>query len=119
MEDTKSVPFNLVRSKKVVGVKVTNAQNESLGMIEEVVIDKVSGQTYYVVLSFGGIMGLGDKLFALPWQMLHFNQDKDCFEIDVDKDQLKNAPGFDKNDWPNLSDNDWGKTISSYYKDFV
>jgi len=115
MTEIKEVPYNLVRSKDVVGVSVKNAQGENLGKIEDVVLDKKTGQACYIVLSFGGLLGIGDKLFALPWETSTYDTNEECFILNIDKDKLKNAPGFSKNNWPNMADSDWNQSISKYY----
>jgi len=106
----------VVKTREVIGVKVINAKNESLGKIEELIINKISGQVCYAVLSFGGFMGMGDKLFALPWNALKYNTQAEGFQLSIDKARLKNAPGFDKNNWPNWSDQQFTDSISAYYK---
>src|ERR1700741_3246431 len=102
-------------NKEVIGTKVVNPRGESLGKIEEVMIDAVPGRVAYAVLSFGGFLGMGDKLFALPWSLLTVDEDQKCFVLDIDKKMLENAPGFDKDRWPDMADNTWGTTIYSYY----
>ena len=115
MSDIREVPRNLVRTKEVVGIHVKNTLKENLGKVEEVVLDKQTGHACYVVLSFGGILGMGDKLFALPWDTIKYDMEKECFILNVDKDKLKNAPGFDKDTWPNMADKAWGDKIYTYY----
>lgn len=58
---------------------------------------------------------MGNKLFAIPWEALKVDQDGKCFILDVDKTQLENAPGFDKDNWPDMADQTWGEQIYSYY----
>jgi hypothetical protein len=116
MSNKHDVPFNLVRSHNVVGVKVTNPHNEDLGKVVEVVLDKITGQTCYVVLSFGGVLGMGDKYFALPWEAFKYDAGKDQFVLNVNKEKLKNAPGFEKNHWPDMAENSWGAGINAYYR---
>lgn len=106
---------NVVKSTEVVGVGVKNPKKESLGEIEEVMLDKRSGRAAYVVLSFGGFLGMGEKLFALPWNAISYDQNEDCFILDRSKESLKNAPGFDKDHWPDMADTQWGKSINEYY----
>ncbi len=106
---------SVVKSAEVVGVCVKNAQGENLGKIEELVIDKIKGNVRYAVLSFGGVLTLGEKLFAVPWQLLRYDDDKDCFIINVDKEKLKNAQGFNKNNWPDMADEMWNSNIYKYY----
>lgn len=105
----------IVKADDVVGVEVKNPQNEDLGKVEAVMLDKYDGTVRYVVLSFGGFLGMGDKLFAMPWEVFSYNEDKDCFIINVDKETLKHSPGFDKDHWPNMSDAQWGQTVHKYY----
>ena len=103
-------------NKEVVGRKVINRQGENLGKVEEVMLDAIPGRVAYAVLSFGGFLGVGDKLFAVPWQALDWNPEYDAFVIDADKRFLENAPGFDKNNWPDMSDTTLRTKIYSYYK---
>ena len=92
------------RASKIIGTKVKNSKGESLGDIKDLVIDPENGQVVYGVVSFGGILGMGDKLFAIPWGALVWNLDKKYYILDLDKDTLKKAPGFDKKHWPDSSD---------------
>lgn len=109
------MPYNIVNADSVIGVNVKNAQNENLGKIEAIMIDKKLGQVAYVVLSFGGFLGMGDKLFALPWKMFSYDTSSDCFKIDIDKEKLKNSPGFDKDHWPDMSTQAWSDSMQNYY----
>ncbi len=92
------------RSSKITGAKVKNTTGESLGDIKDLVIDPSNGQVVYAVVSFGGVMGMGNKLFAIPWRALHWTSPKDYYVLDLDKDTLKMAPGFDKKHWPENSE---------------
>jgi sporulation protein YlmC with PRC-barrel domain len=84
----------------MIGSNVVNPAGEQLGNLKELVIDLEDGRIAYAVLSFGGFMGLGDKLFAIPWEALMLNAKDRTFVLDVDKEVLKEAPGFDKDRWP-------------------
>ncbi|HKF41833.1 MAG TPA: PRC-barrel domain-containing protein [Thermoanaerobaculia bacterium] len=95
--------------------KVVNAAGESLGRIEDYMIDLNNGRIAYCVLSFGGFLGMGDKLFAIPWQAMTLDTVNKCFILNVDKSRLKNAPGFDKDDWPDTNNPEWGTRIYKYY----
>ena len=107
---------NVVRaSKDVVGKDVKNTKDENLGKIEETMLDKVAGRVAYIVLESGGVLGLGTKYFALPWNSINYNKEKDCFILDIDKEKLKNAPGFDKDNWPDMADRQWGQTVNNYF----
>jgi len=109
------------RATKVIGGKVTNPAAEDLGKIEDVVINPNTGTIEYAVLSFGGIMGLGDKLFALPWTLLKpvgvpEGRKDQTFHLNVDKAKLEKAPGFPKNNWPDISTPTWSQEIDRYYE---
>lgn len=97
------------------GDKVRNAANEDLGKVNEIMIDIPSGRIAYAVLSFGGVLGMGDKLFAVPWNALTVDEDEKGFILDVDRRTLASAPGFDKNDWPDMADPVWGADIFQHY----
>lgn len=92
------------RASKITGAKVNNTTGDSLGDINDLVIDPESGEVVYAVVSFGGVFGVGDKLFAIPWRALHWSSDKEFYVLDLDKETLKNAPGFDKKHWPENSE---------------
>lgn len=97
------------------GDDVINLQGEKLGSIEDIMLDVRSGKVAYAVLSFGGLLGMGDKLFAIPWSALTLDVDRKCFVLDVPKDRLQNAPGFDKDQWPSMADESWASQVYSYY----
>lgn len=105
----------VLSATSVIGDRVRNSAGENLGKIEEVMLDLHAGRIAYAVLSFGGFLGLGDKLFAIPWQALRLDAENECFVLDVDKEVLKNAPGFDKNNWPEVSDPGWGAEVYAHY----
>lgn len=99
----------------LIGNDVYNAQEEDLGDIKEIMLDVASGRVSYAVLSFGGFLGMGEKLFAVPWAALKLDPVNHRFILDVDKERLKNAPGFDKDNWPDMADQTWGRQIHDYY----
>lgn len=97
------------------GDKVVNFQNEDIGKVEEIMIDIHTGRVAYVVVSFGGILGIGNKLFAVPWSSLQVDTERKCFVMDAHKELLENAPGFDKNDWPETPNGQWFHDVYTYY----
>ena len=99
----------------VIGDGVKNLAGENLGKLEDVMLDVNDGRISYGVLSFGGFLGVGNKLFAIPWSALDLNPEEKCFYLNVNKEQLENAPGFDKDHWPDMADPQWGRTIYDYY----
>ena len=112
----RELPWSLIRGNMFIGADVENPQGQNLGEIKDIVIDRASGRMAYAVVSFGGFLGMGEKLFAVPWGA--FSQpkaDKQTFVLDVDKDRLKNAPGFDAHNWPQMASREWVTSLYSYY----
>jgi sporulation protein YlmC with PRC-barrel domain len=105
----------LMGANTLIGDKVVNGQGEDLGDIKEIMLDMRTGHVAYAVLSFGGFLGLGEKLFAVPWQALQLDTVDKCFVLNVDKDRLKNAPGFDPDAWPDMSDVQWAGEVHRFY----
>ncbi len=105
----------VVKASEVTGVDVQNLAGESLGKINEIVIDKSHGKVSYLVLSFGGILGFGNKFFAIPWNMFTYNEQDDCFILNLEKERLKDAPGFDKDNWPNFTSPNIATSIDQFY----
>jgi sporulation protein YlmC with PRC-barrel domain len=97
------------------GDKVRNNAGEHLGKVDEIMIDVPTGKVAYAVLSFGGVLGMGSKLFAVPWSALILDEDEKDFVLNVDKQMLENAPGFDKDNWPDMGDPTWRGQIYNYY----
>ena len=97
------------------GDSVVDRNGNSLGEIKEIMVDVPTGRVAYAVLSFGGFLGMGDKYFAIPWNAFHFNLSEKHAVLNVDKKLLENAPGFDKDHWPNMADSTWGTSIYKHY----
>lgn len=94
---------------------VKNAAGDDLGKIEDIMLDLSSGRVAYAVLSFGSILGMGGKYFAIPWEALTIDTSDHTFLLNASKETLENAPGFDKDNWPNMSDVTWGGKVYSHY----
>lgn len=108
--------YGVALTSKLIGESVVNRDGEDLGKIHELVIDAHSGRMAYAVLSFGGFLGMGTKLFAMPWGAFEFSATEDQLVLNVDKDKLKAAPGFEKDaTWPDFADRAWGKSVYNYY----
>lgn len=106
-------------SKKLVGVKVNNLKGENLGTVDDLVIDLQSGKVAYVALSVGGVLGIGDKLFAVPYEEFrtaHDSNNNISFVLDASKERLENAPGFDKSHWPDFASPEWRNQVDTYYR---
>ncbi len=100
----------------LIGDKVVNMDGEDLGKVEEIMLDVNTGHVAYAVLSFGGVLGVGNKLFAIPWQALALSEKDKQFYLNVSREHLENAPGFDKDDWPDYASNPQGlNDVYAYY----
>jgi sporulation protein YlmC with PRC-barrel domain len=114
MESDYTTP-SLQRVSALNGTAVRNPQGEDLGKIEDLMLDLPTGRVTYAVLSFGGILGIGDKLFAIPWEMLQMDAENDVVIVNVDAQTLENAPGFEPDNWPDHTDPAWLTDVYNYY----
>lgn len=114
-EQVKSREPLALSAKTLIGTPVVNRQGESLGKLEEVMIDIYSGRVAYAVLSFGGILGFGNKLFAVPWQSLEVDTVNEKIIMDAHKELLERAPGFDKDNWPKTPNGQWYHEVYQHY----
>lgn len=105
----------LMGADTLIGDDVYNHQDEDLGDIKEIMLDVNSGRIAYAVLAFGGVFGIGEKLFAVPWSALKLDTENKRFLLDQAKERLESAPGFNKDNWPDMADPTWQNTINSYY----
>ena len=105
----------IMAAATLTGNDVVNAAGEDLGEIEHIMLDVPRGRIAYAVLSFGGFLGMGEKLFAIPWNALKLDVTNKCFILNASIEQLQNAPGFDKGQWPSMADQKWARDIHSYY----
>ena len=114
-EETRQEFRRVLSAGTLKGDHVRNSAGEDLGEIEELMIDVPTGRIAYAVLSFGGFLGMGNKLFAIPWEALTLNERDHEFILDIDKQRLENAPGFDKDNWPDLGNQTWGSQVHQHY----
>ena len=105
----------LMGADTLSGNDVYNQKDEDLGDIKEIMLNMRTGRVSYAVLSFGGFLSLGEKLFAVPWEALTLDTKNKRFVLNVEKNRLENAPGFDKDKWPNMADQTWAKGIHDFY----
>ena len=91
--------------------RVVNLAGEDIGRVEELMVDVITGRVAYAVLSFGGILGFGAKLFAMPWSALTVDEPKQRFIANVTREALDKMPGFDRDHWPDLSDLDYANGV--------
>jgi len=105
----------IMGANTLLGNDVYNHKAEELGDIKEIMLDMRTGRIDYVVLSFGGFLKMGEKLFAVPWSALTLDTQNKCFVLNVEKERLEHAPGFDKDKWPNMADQTWANEVHTYY----
>jgi len=105
----------LMGAHTLLGEDVYNQEDEDLGDIKEIMLDMRTGEVAYAVLAFGGFLGMGEKLFAVPWKALTLDTGNKRFILNASKEQLKNAPGFDKDNWPDMADPTWVQEIDTFY----
>lgn len=105
----------VLSASSIMSDKVVNAKGEALGKVEDLMIDLGRGRISYAVLSFGGFLGIGDKLFAIPWEALTLDAENKRLILNVDKERLEKAPGFNKDSWPKVPINDWLADVYTFY----
>lgn len=110
-----SANTNVLSANTLIGNDVHNLEGEKLGDIKDVMLDVDLGRVAYAVLSFGGFLGMGDKLFAIPFEGFRMDVKNERIILDVPKETLKKAPGFDKDNWPSTADRRWGQQIHQHY----
>jgi len=105
----------LISSDMVVGTSVYNLQGEHLGSIYSIMVDKISGQVAYAVMSFGGFLGIGESYHPLPWRMLQYDVCRNGYVVDIDRRRLEGAPSYNPGSIPNWSDSAYGHRVDTYY----
>jgi sporulation protein YlmC with PRC-barrel domain len=106
------------RASKLMGLHVRNTAGEKLGTVDDMVVNVATGKIDYVAMGVGGVLGLGEKLLAIPYSEMKFNfgKDENFFVVNMSLEKVKAAPGFDKRDWPNVADPKWREEIDKYYQ---
>ena len=105
---------SLISSEMVAGTTVYNTGDEEIGSIHDIMLDKKSGNVAYAVMSFGGFLGMGEKYHPLPWSLLKYDTYKGGYVVNLDKQQLQNAPSYDRGSSFNWTP-DYGRKVDSYY----
>ena len=105
----------ILSTSTIEGTSVKSPAGESLGDIKDLMVDLTTGRVAYAVVSFGGLLGIGNKLFAVPLQALKQDAANKCFNLDTTKDALETAHGFDKDHWPNFADRTWQTAVHKHY----
>jgi sporulation protein YlmC with PRC-barrel domain len=105
---------NVISSDRVEGTNVYNDAGDKLGSIDDLMIDKRSGQVRYAVLEFGGFLGMGTDRYPLPWNMLKYDSSRDGYVVPIAKALLKDAPSYSEDERPEYDD-EYGRRVNSYY----
>lgn len=108
-------PPRTLSSDSLSGTRVVDPKGGELGNVRTLMIDLDGGRVVYGVLSFGGFLGFGDKLFAVPWNSLEIDTEREVFVLDMDEERLRRMPGFDKDDWPDFADERFHRAVHTAY----
>jgi sporulation protein YlmC with PRC-barrel domain len=113
-EKTVRPRMHICSAARLKGDRVRNAAGENLGTIKEIAINLLSGRVAYAVLSFGGVFGIGEKLFTVPWDAVRIDEEEHEFILDMKRQTLEDAPGLDRHNWPSASDGWCGLAIEAH-----
>jgi sporulation protein YlmC with PRC-barrel domain len=105
----------LMGADTLIGDHVHNLKNEHLGTIKEIMLDMQTGRIAYVVMAAGGVLGIGEKLFAVPFEALALDTAKHRMTLNIDKERIETAPGFDKDHWPDMANQSWITELHTFY----
>ncbi len=114
MTPSSEVSSNLISSERVEGTKVFATSGDKLGSIDDLMIDKISGQVCFAVLEFGGVLGIGSDRYPVPWSMLDYDPEREGYVVPLDKDTIRNAPRYGKDELRDY-DPDYSSDVNRYY----
>ncbi|TWI62149.1 PRC-barrel domain protein [Pseudoduganella lurida] len=114
-QDNQGPGPRLMGADTIIGDHIHNLKDEHLGSVKEIMLDMQSGRVAYVVMASGGVLTIGEKLFAIPWEALALDTANHQLRLNIDKERIENAPGFDKDNWPDMANQAWTTEIHSYY----
>jgi sporulation protein YlmC with PRC-barrel domain len=110
-------PVRRLTATSIIGDSVESPDGEKLGKIEDLMIDLRSGCVDYVVLEYGATLGIGGKLFSIPFKEFTLDPFREIFLLARDKEHLKNAPGIDKQHWPDTNlHQSYYETVGTYWE---
>ncbi len=105
----------LMGADTLIGDHVHNLKNEHLGTVKEIMLDMQTGHIAYVVMAHGGVLGIGEKLFAVPFEALTLDTANHRMTLNIEKERIEQAPGFDKNHWPDMANQTWATELHNFY----
>lgn len=115
LNDTSDTSGRLIAASKVTGTPVYNTAGERLGKIEDIMLEKVSGKAQYAVLSFGGFLGIGERYYPIPWEVLKYDPAAGGYVVNLDKRVLENAPSYLPDEEVNWDDPAWSRRLYEHY----
>ncbi len=98
-----NLPLRYLTASSIIGDKVRNGKDEHLGEIKDIMLDIQTGKIDYLVVEFGGFLGIGVKYFAIPFRLIRVDADRKLFIFDQPREVLEQAPGFDMDHWPDTN----------------
>ena len=104
-----------VAAKQIIGANVVDAAQEDVGKIEDLIIDSRDSRVAYAILSVGGFLGMGDSRFPVPWDAIDFDADRRSAALKLERERLKDAPTFDSDTWPDMTNDTWHDEIHKHY----
>lgn len=114
-----SQQHKLFRGSRIIGSNVRDPKDKKIGQIKDLILDGGRGEIAYAVVSFGGVLGVGNKLHAIPWQVLDPSDDGNYYILHADSETISQAPGFDKARWPDMTNQRWHAEIDRYWSRMV
>ena len=112
-------PVERLTATSIIGDRIENRQGENLGKIDNLMINLTTGEIEYAVIEFGSFLGVGGKLFAVPFRELQLDPEKKIFLLNRDNEYLKQSPGFDKAHWPDTNDHSYFDNVKMYYGSYL
>jgi sporulation protein YlmC with PRC-barrel domain len=113
-----NTPLRYLTASSIIGDKVYNNHDEKLGEVKDIMIDIKEAKIQYIVIEYGGFLGVGEKYFAIPFRLLEVDEKKKIFILDQNRSVLERAPGFDKNHWPETNSHEM-QAAYSYWAGFM
>lgn len=110
-------PVHVLTASSIIGDEVENKKGKSIGKIKDIMLDTQDGKIQYLVIEFSGFMGFGEKLFAVPFSAVKLNAKNKDFVLDIEKEFLEKAPGFDKDHWPETNSHYFD--VNAYWGSFM
>ena len=106
--------MNNKRMSELMGMEVKSRDGKAIGTVSDIVVND-RGQANYLIISYGGILGLGEDLVPIPWQAVNISRKSGDLMVNVDPDVLEKAPNFADNEWPDFNQTEWQRDVRGYY----